>query len=79
MWCVCHCVWFLRSNCLCVLFAVYCDVVWFVACLRVLLCVRLCVFGRFMCLCVLCETDRVMLHGVFMYVWGAVFCACCSC
>ena len=31
-------------------------------------CLGLCVFGRFMC--VLCETDRVMLYGVFIYLWG---------
>ena len=40
---VCHCVWFINVNCLCVLFVAYCDVVPFVIGLRVLLCACVCV------------------------------------
>ena len=51
---VCHCVWLCCLNYSCVLLVVYCDVVWFVICLRVLLCV--CVFACLGvdCVCVLC-------------------------
>ena len=66
MWRVCHSVWFFCLNCLCALLVVYCDVVRSVICLRVLLCVCVCVYGCFVCLCVLFETGRVMLYGVFI-------------
>ena len=41
---VCHCVWSMCLNCLCVLFVVYCDVVRSVICLRVLQSVCVCLF-----------------------------------
>ena len=78
MWCVCHSVWFFCLKCLCVLLAVYCDVVRFVICLRVLLCVCVCVHGCFVCLCDLFENDRVVLYGVFI-CGGRFYCKCCSC
>ena len=48
---VCHCVWFICLNCLCVLFVVYCDGVRSVICLRVLHSVSVCVC---LCVCVFC-------------------------
>ena len=40
---VCNYVWFVCLNCLCVVFVVYCEVVKFVICWRVLSCVCVCV------------------------------------
>ena len=43
-------------------------------------CLCLCVFGCFFCkcVCVLFETYRVMLYGVFI-CGVSFFCECCSC
>ena len=63
---VCHCVWFFCLNCLCVLFVVYCDVVWYVICLRVLLCVCVCACLGVLYVCVCSVCFRVVLYGVFV-------------
>ena len=51
---MCHSVWLFSLNGSCVLFVVDCDVVRFVICLRVLLCVRVCVRLGVLCVRVFC-------------------------
>ena len=63
---------FVRFACGLLRCCAVCDVF---ACVVVYVCLR--VFGCFMCLCVLFESYRVMLYGVF--VCGVLFFYVCSC